>query len=216
MEALVIIAAFVVILYFALVMQRRRERQRTETVSTIATSMNFSFSAEADESLLKTLEHFHLFSQGRSRQIRNVMQRGDDEAEIAIFDYRYTTGSGKNSHTWRQTVMLFQAADVQLPSFALRPERFFHKIGGVFGYQDIDFDSYPTFSSRYLLRGEDEMRVRSVFGPDVLRHFEQLEGVSTEAGSNQLIYYRASKRVAPEKVGEFLQEGLQVLKLFKK
>ena len=37
--------------------------------------------------------------------------------------------------------------------FEMRPENLLNKIGAALGRQDIDFDSNPEFSRRYLLRG---------------------------------------------------------------
>ena len=56
----------------------------------------------------------------------------------------------------------------------------FHKIGQVLGYQDIDFESHPMFSQRYLVRAYDKEGVRRVFSDHVLSYFEQQQGVSTE------------------------------------
>ena len=62
---------------------------------------------------------------------------------MGTFDYRYTTGSGKNSHTYRQTVVFFRSPEVDLPQFELKPQSFLHGIGKLFGYQDIDF-AFPS------------------------------------------------------------------------
>ncbi len=69
---------------------------------------------------------------------------------------------------------------MRLPNFTLRPENLFHKIGQVFGYQDIDFDSHPEFSKRYLLKGENESEVRSTFSADTLAFYESDQKLSTE------------------------------------
>ena len=111
--------------------------------------------------------------------------------------------------------MLFEASDLDLPQFALRPEHLFHKIGQVMGYQDIDFDSHPEFSKRYLLRGADEEAVRRAFGSGVLSYFEQQTKISCEADRGQLIFYRPRKRVAAEEVDGFVKEGVQVLALLR-
>ena len=73
----------------------------------------------------------------------------------------------------------------------------------------------PTFSAKYLLRGNDEQKVREVFTHEVLAFFETQEGVSTEGDGDQLIFYRGRKRIKPENVRAFMEEGLQVLRLFK-
>jgi len=84
---------------------------------------------------------------------------------------------------------------VRLPSFILRPENLFHKIGESFGYRDIDFDSHPVFSKQYLLRAADEQACRGLFTKGILDHYDQRAGLSTEGDGDSLLFYRASKRV---------------------
>ena len=87
------------------------EKKRTEAMRSVAATMNFTFAEKPDNALRETLSHFHLFSQGHSKKIRNVLIGRAGEMDVRVFDYRYTTGGGKNSHTWRQTVMLCESAN---------------------------------------------------------------------------------------------------------
>ncbi|MFC1463018.1 hypothetical protein ACFLQU_05370, partial [Verrucomicrobiota bacterium] len=144
------------------------DKKRTKAFEALAASMNFTFSKDASTALLGSANSFHLFAQGHSRKIKNVLKGVANEIDLKIFDYRYTTGHGKNSHTYTQTVVLFESNRLLLPEFTMRPENVFHKIGGAFGYQDIDFDRSPTFSKNYLLRGPDEKSVRDAFTRDAL------------------------------------------------
>jgi hypothetical protein len=64
-------------------------------------------------------------------------------------------------------VISFQSSLLSLPEFELRSENMFHKIGKAFGCQDINFESHPEFSKRYLLRGADEEAVRTFFTPEM-------------------------------------------------
>jgi hypothetical protein len=217
----VVIPIVVVLVFGALVVAivvagRRATRKRTEHLAAAAATMKFTFSPEDDPGLRGRLEGFHLFSQGRSRKLRNVLRGRAGDVDVLIFDYRYTTGSGKNSHTWKQTVMLFESAGIHFPDFALRPEHLFHKLGQVFGYQDIDFDSRPQFSKRYLLKGSDEQRLRTIFTDDVLAFYEAQDRVSSEAAGGHFLYYRAGKRVAPDKVPDFIKQGVRAFALFKR
>ena len=113
-----------------------------------------------------------LFSQGRSKRISNLIHGDTDEVALGIFDYRYTTGSGKNSHTYRQTVVCFRSPTSNLPQFALKPQSFLHAVGKLFGYQDIDFQSHPKFSKAFILRGTSETAVRKLFTADLLSFLE--------------------------------------------
>lgn len=133
-----------------------------------------------------------------------------------VSGYSYTTGGGKSSSTYRQTVIGFQSSKLTLPAFELSPEHLFHKIAGVFGYQDIDISSYPDFSKSYLLRGSDETSIRKVFSPMVISHFEKNKGLFVEVKGDTLIFYRQSKRVRPTDIKDFLYEGRAVFGLFRR
>ena len=192
------------------------EKKRAEALQAAANSMRFTYSQKAEPGLLERLKHFHLFSQGHSKKIKNVLRGEAGDLDVSVFDYSYRTGGGKHSRHWNQTVILFESDDMRLPQFTLRPEHVFHKIGQVFGYQDIDFDSHPEFSKRYLLKGENEESVRWLFGDDALSFYESDRTLSTEAAGRQLIHYRSGKRVNPEQIQEFITQGVRVLTLFRK
>ena len=195
----------------------RYEKQRTEKLKKISELMGLAFYPKGDQSLIDRLSEFHLFSQGYSGKIKNMLHGQIQQAEIAIFGYQYKIrGSRSSPATLRQTVIYFHSSSLNLPRFALRPEQLFHKIGQVIGYQDVDFESHPMFLQRYLLRAYDEKGVRRVFTDQVLSYFEQQRGVSTEGDGEQLIFYRSRKSIAPDQVRPFMEEGFRVFELFKK
>lgn len=206
---------FIAIVIIAIVAASAYERKRTDGLLAVASSMNFAFSKEGNADVQGALAGFNLFSHGHARKLKNLLSGTANDIDVNIFDYRYTTGSGKNSHTYRQTVVAFQSTLLNLPDFALRPEHFFHKIGAAFGYQDINFDGYPVFSKKYLLRGSDEQAIRETFHEGVLTFYEGREKLCTEGHGNQLIVYRASKRVPPNAVPAFMEEAFKVFALFK-
>ncbi len=194
----------------------KAEKKRSEALQAAAERMKFTFSRKGDPNLLDRLKNFHLFSQGHSKKIASVLMGKAGALDVAVFDYAYTTGGGNHLQHWRQTVIFFERDDMSLPKFTLRPENIFHKIGQVFGYKDIDFDSHPEFSKRYLLRGENEEAVRATFGDDACSFYESDLKLSTEAAGPQLIHYRSGKRVSPDQISEFIKQGVRVLTLFRK
>lgn len=192
----------------------QREKKRTAALKNLAAELHLQFFPTGDASLVEALDKFHLFSQGYSKKIRNMLHGENQNTELAIFDYRYTTGSGKNSTTSKQTVIYFRSPTLDLPHFAVRPEGIFHKIGGALGYQDIDFQAHPQFSQMYLLRGDDEPGIRKLFDEERIAFFENHPKISVEGADNQLIFYRHRKRSRPEEVRQFMDEGFRVFKLF--
>jgi hypothetical protein len=191
-----------------------REKQRREDLRGVAGRLGFSFSPEGDPHLPGRLGRFHLFSQGRSQRVRNLMRGEIQDIVVSLFDHQYTTGSGKHSHTHAQTVVLFESERLALPFFSLRPEGFFHKMAGAFGYEDIDFDGSPDFSDAYLLKGTEEAQIRAIFRPEVQAYYTRHGHLCTEGEGGRLVHYLADRRVKPERIESWLQEGLDVLDLF--
>jgi hypothetical protein len=191
------------------------ERKRTSDMRQVADQLGLPFFDQGDPALIDALSSFSLFSQGSGRRIRNMIHGDTEQVDVGIFDYQYTTGSGKNSTTWRQSVICFFSPQLNLPQFALRPENLFDKLGGVLGFTDIDFDTHPAFSKTYLLRGANEEAVRQLFGSDVLSHFESLRGVNVEGAGNRFVFFGANRRIKPAEVREFMAEGFKIFGLFK-
>jgi len=208
------VSAFAVVMVTVFAVQHYRERERRDRLQAAAQTLGFSFQPEVDTGLLGSLSHLALFSQGRSKKINNVMRKMVAGVDVTLFDYRYTTGSGKHSDIRSQTVLLFQSGRLDLPAFVLRPEHVFHRLAGALGYQDLDFEAYPVFSQTYLLQGPDEAGIRDLFSDPVLAYYSRHTGLSTEGQGQLLVYYRARKRVDPAQIGRFVEEGLDVLALF--
>ena len=201
--------------------QYQQEKKRTETLHGVAETLGLSFS-EKDEALLNRLRHFQLFAQGHTQKLRNVMSGTARGIEVTIFDYKYVTGGSKNTKRWLQSVILFRAEKNAFPYFVLRPENLFHKIGGVFGYRDIDFESHPSFSSKYLLRTREtedqdwgEEQVRAWFNEQRLTFLEKKEPLSIEACGDHMIFYRSNQRYETLQARDFLQEGFEVYEAMK-
>ena len=191
------------------------DRQRTKGLAAVAAEMGLPFYESGQTNLIGTLDRFQLFSRGRNKQIRNMIYGDAQDVDVAIFDYRFRTGSGKNSSTHSQTVAYVNSSQLDLPQFALRPEHFFDRIGAALGMQDINFESHPVFSGKYVLKGDSESRVREFFDSNVLEYFESRGDLCVEGGGPHLIEYRAGKRVKPAQVRALLGDGLEVYQQLK-
>ena len=205
----VAVAAFVVLI---VLLQKRAERARAEAMQQAGLALGFSYESIADLAQLKALADLRVFNQGHTRRVHNMLSGRAGSDEVKLFDYRYTVGGGKESHTWHQTVALYRDGGRALPDFVMAPENVFHKIGQAFGYQDIDFDSNPVFSSRYLLRGSDDAAVRAAFTAEALSFFEMELGWTVEVRAGNLGAYRAGKRCRPEDLSTFLEQSRAVLR----
>lgn len=188
-------------------------RKRAYALRQIARRLRFQFSSQGNDKFHQSLEGFHLATLGIRQRLSNLMHGKIEGTDVAIFDYEYVIPSGKNSRSVSQTVLWLQRRGIKRTEFALRPESFWNAIGIWFGHGDINFESHPTFSRDYLLRGTDESAVRELFNDDVLTFYEQHSGLSTEGAGNKLLVYHAEVLLAPNDITSFLKEALQLLSL---
>jgi len=198
-----LIGIFIVVAYF-------REKRRREALEQAALELGFSYQKEGDPFAVSTSERIDLLGRGHSRKFSNLLRGSGAGAEMLVFDYKYTTGSGKNQSTRHQTVAAFRAHD-DLPSFTLTRETFLHKLISAFGYQDIDLEAHPQFSARYLLRGKEEAAVRAFFHPGLVAFFESPEAHDyiVEGGGGWLLLYQDGRRSDASKLREFIEARTQ-------
>jgi hypothetical protein len=163
--------------------------------------------------MIPGLERFALFSSGQGRRITNFMYGEASGIKAAVFDYAYTTGSGKNRQTHYQSVVYLEPGNLSLPYFSLRSENFLLKIFTAFGYQDIDFGQRPEFSRQHILRGQDEPAIRRAFNDRVLSFYENYPGTCTDGGGNQIFLFRAGYHFQPQEIQGYVGLALQIMKL---
>ncbi len=198
----------------AWLVSRRWERQRTEALQRLCMMLGFSFSAEDPGLEHEAWRRLPLFQRGRSRRCKNVMRGTIRGLEAIVFGYQYTTGGGQSSTTHRQTVAAFRLSGRALPQFSMSPESLFHRLGQMLGVRDIDFESHPDFSKRYVLKGKDEAAIRALFHPGLVQRFSQGTPWSLEGGGEWLVTYRPRKRVRTDELQRFMEEAAELASLF--
>ena len=186
------------------------EIKRNRRLKELAEEMGLAFIPEGDPKLLARFSDFKLFNRGRSRRMRNLIQGDSGEVKLAIFEYSYTTGTGEDSSTHRQSVVSLQSSDLVCPDFTIRPENFFDGIGSALGFQDIDFEGHEAFSSKFVLQGPDEQQVRQYFNHETLDFFTARPDICLEAQSGTLFYYRKKKRINPDQIKDSLAEAYEI------
>jgi hypothetical protein len=164
--------------------------------------------------MIPDLERFELFRPGRNKKLRNLLTSPAGEPRAVLFEYSYTTSSGRSQQTHRQTVLYATSDELRLPSFSLRPENFLHRIAGAFGYQDIDLDGRPEFSRMFLLRGEHDADVRAAFNDAVAEFFEAHGGMCAAGTGRELLYWRPGRVAKPEELETLIADGFELARRF--
>lgn len=186
------------------------DRKRTEALQNVANELGLKFLPDGDSGLFSALSGFQLFNLGRLRVMSKLILGETDDVTIGIFDYKYTIRRGKKRRSRIATVASLQSKQLPPIQFTMRPEGFFDGIGGMMGFQDIDFASHPNFSKMYVLKGENEQAIRSRFKPTVLEYFESKPGLSVESGNGAIIIFRPRQRVGPDEIKTLLAEAYEV------
>jgi hypothetical protein len=203
---------------FSLVYSAWARRKRREAIEQLANEMGYSFTPEdkAFDAQIKTGSPFEILSKGRSRKAYNLVQGQKRDAQVALFDYQYTTGNGRSSQTHRQTLVLLTLEQAELVPFTLRGRGFFDKVAARFGQKEINIDTAPDFSKQHLVKGGDEEAVQRVFTPSVVALFEQQKNLACEVVENQLLFYRPERTVKPEELRSFMDTATQLLELLRR
>ena len=185
-------------------------KKRTRELNAVAQQIGFRFLANRWTGPTLTSQPKTSLLQRSRGKFSNVMTGESGGLQIGLFDYTYPMG--KSSVT--QTVATF-SQDIQLPPFALRPENLLDRIGDAMFHNDIDFDSNPEFSKRYLLRSPDEANTRKLFTPSLLTYLEQFQTEwCIEGTGSTLIVYRGGRPVSPVDVPAFLEETSRIARTF--
>ena len=168
-----------------------------------------------NDGLFAKFSIFTLFSKGRAKKILNILQGGDGDRRLAIFDYDYTTGHGRSTIRWHTTTLSVGLEATAIPQFSLRKKRVTDTVARWFRGRDIKIPSHPSFSRRYVLRGNNQAAIVALFTEPVMDFFDRNPGLGAEGGNHTLVLYRLGKRVKPDAIGGFLSMGLEFVSLLK-
>lgn len=211
----ILISCAVVIPVFLFVFINRVDRfvvlRRSHGFRTAAHRLGLQFTPLGSDELHGQLILFQLDKVGQFHRLTNVIHGTIGRTQVAVFDFEYSYGKARP----RQTVVRLAWRGAKIPEFSISPVTWFSKdlFELVYGQQGIQFDSDPTFTNNYTLRGLTASAVRRLFTGVVRKFYEQHPGLTTDVSSNRLFYFRAGVRVAPSDIQTFLSEAFQLLTL---
>jgi len=207
---LLIIAGLIPLAFIGL----RVVRQRTKKMGQIADAMGFAFMPNLTPSSVRAVAPFRLFKLGHSQKAYNAMQGRVGDRDLMLFEYSYTTGSGKSQHTTQLTaVVLFDGA-AGAPDFQLAPKTFIDKVVGLFSHNSVEIEDAGEFSRRCKLIGPDAAALRETFRPELVQHLGKDGRWFIEVAGGQMLAYRQI-RLTPEKCPGLVTDALEVRDLLR-
>lgn len=202
-----IVLAIVAGVVALVVVTRQMERKRTEALRQVAQAAGLAFQPKAPVEAVWALGAVQLFERGHSKRVTNLMTGRLGDQQIAVFDYQFTTGSGKHRNTTANTVVLVPSANPSLPDLQMTPENPLLRIAATFGYQDINIDGSPEFSRSYVVKGPDEAAIRAALYPQATSYFAQHAGWTVEAHGGKVAIYRINRHPKPEEMLAFVNDA---------
>ena len=209
----VMFSASLAVIAGAFIYQRIVDRRRTQdyTEHCLARGLRFEHDRPGEEA--RHTRTCRLFDEGHSRKWCYTITGKRGDLPYTMFEYRWTTGSGKSSQQHTIGAVLWPT-ERDLPDFMLTPEGFMAKIAAWFGGQDIDFADSPRFSDFYRLRGSNEAAVRALFTADLRHTLERDPDDHIAGGGKELLWWRNGRLPPSEALDQFLTEADRIRLLF--
>src|SRR5688572_9636987 len=168
MNQLWIFAIFIAVLIGVAIISMVAAAKRRKALEELAARIGFTFDADAEDgdSPADTYDGFDPFGRGRARRASNVLRGRRGATNWELFDYRFTTGGGKNKKTHRYGIAA-ATVPVRFRNMTLRPEGVFDKVASLAGFDDINFES-EEFSRRYHVSCDERKFAYDVIHPQMI------------------------------------------------
>lgn len=203
-----IISFFILILiiciYFIIIIHSRPKQ-----IKSYAERIGFRYLVQ-DVSSMQYELNFNLFKIGHSRKVRNIFKGNIGGFKCFFFDYRFdSTISSTKKYSVVQITF-----DKNLPSFFFASRKSSYDITDYFNFQEKLFTKNVHFDNNYIVKGEDDLALDSVFDKQVINYFEKnmIDGF-IEASGQDFIFYK--KLIDTRDLNEFFLETENIIKLFR-
>lgn len=149
----------------------------------------------------------------RNNQI--IFQENPESPKMIISEIHLLEGAQPTSKRYATTTMLVMGIKHDLPDFELRKEDQLDRLKQYIGIDDIDFGDYPVFSSKYMLKGNDEEKIRALFNRDLIQFLEKNDKYLIECRHGDLLIYADKDSVmSVEEVKELFEFTKTLLAIF--
>lgn len=207
----IVIVAFLVLFGVVAYLGHLAKKKREEAFRALARRLGCRFYPTDPLGLAGRYEaHFPTLRQGSKRYAYNVVDGNLDGRPMHLFDHHHETystdskGRRTTHHHYRTFVCLEHDAD--LGRLEVRPENFLDRVGGFFGFDDIDFES-EQFSRKYHVKAEDRKLAYDVFHPKMIEFFLPLGDFKVTTSRNLALFRRGSSRMSIEEIERTLLEA---------
>lgn len=152
--------------------------------------------------------------ESRSISLLDLSYRVEHKNEVRVGVGEINSG---HMRTIRQTALLLEQDDFDLPQFTLRPKvkGLAGKLFNMLGNMSIEFDDSPEFTSAYSVVGWVEPTVREFIVKPIRDHFAKDHKWTVCGHGKKLVIYRKGKVIKKADHDAFIKQALPILSLFR-
>jgi hypothetical protein len=198
-EQLPIFLLILAVVVGAIIIAFKRDKARRLRLETFAAGESLQYDRTRQNDMEERYPEFDLFTRGSSRYAENFITGMAGAYGLTAFDYRFTTGSGKNRTRHEYAVIILQPS-FPLKPLKIRPEGIFDKVTAAFGWDDIDFES-AEFSKRFHVSSQDRRWAFDVLTPRTIE-FLMERGKPTLEMDHWRLMQVFSTELEPENIKE--------------
>ena len=194
--------------------------QRQKRLKSLAIDKEYQYSSQIDWNTIY-LKKFHYFEIRPIERKYNCLKGTFKDSNVSweIADVTFNEGNAFTAETFNTTLMILNL-NKRLPTFTMEKEgvlgNIFDRVMAFTGYKDIDFEMYPNFSKKFLLKGENESEIRSFFTDEIIQFFENHQIYHLESNGESLVIFDKIKLARTDETIAFIEYGKELASLFNK
>ena len=190
-------------------------KKRQQAFENIAGLINVNFIKDGTQTILGELKKFRSFNLGQNtpQTIFNLLQGDLEEVFVSIFDYKYSD----SIFVYKQSVIHFINQTDVFPEFSLLPKDIAEELDKKFNkVNNLYIFSRPWLPGTYRLQGSKNSDMRALMNDQFLSYLVNNEDFCVEGNEKQLIFYRYCHLVPPDKLSQFMDQGIHIMRLITK
>ncbi len=147
--------------------------------------------------------------------IKNILSFNEGHINYNVADM--TVQEGAMTTAERDSVTVVKMSGIKgVPNFYMHKTYLTDKIKESFGNEDINFESHPKFSDKFVLRTDkQEKEVREFFTPELLTYFEQFDDCYFSGNGKDLVFHMGDKLLSVEEIEDLINNAKQIISKLK-
>jgi len=187
--------------------------KREKLIKDFAESNNYLYVEDIEE--FKNWQFYNLTIRRKIVAIKNVLSFNHGHFNFNVADLIIQKGAETTADVDKMTVLKISGVK-NVPNFYMHKTYLTDKIKEGLGNKDINFESHPIFSKKYVLRSDkDEKQVREFFNPELLSFLEQFEDSFLSGNGKDLLLHFDEKLLNLSEVEFLIREGKLIVEKLK-